>query len=65
MYQHPIIRDDLARFRREDLLRDGAQSAVAAAQPARRRRVRVVIDSVVESLADRPSVRRAVRRRHA
>lgn len=65
MQQHPIIRDDLARFRQEDLLRDGAQSAVAAAEPVRRRRVRVVIDSVVESLADRPSVRRAVRRRHA
>jgi hypothetical protein len=61
MHQHPIIRDDLARFRQEDLLRDGAQPAVAAAPPARRRRVRAVTRSVVESLA----VRRAVRHRHA
>jgi hypothetical protein len=65
MHQHPIIRDDLARFRQDDLLRDGAQPAVAAAQPAPRRRVRVVIDSVVESFAVRPSVRRVTHRRHA
>ena len=65
MQPHPIIRNDLVRFHQEDLRRDGAQPPVATARRARRRPVRVVIDSVVESLAVRPSVRRAVRSRHA
>lgn len=65
MQEHPIIRDDLARFRQEDLRRDGAQPRVATPQQARRRRARVVVDCVIESFAVRPSVRRAFRRRHA
>jgi len=65
MQPHPIIREDLARFRQERLLRDGAQPRVAEARPARRTQVRVAVYSAVRSLAGRPSGRRAVRRRHA
>ena len=65
MQLHPIIRDEIARIRQEDLLRDGAQPPVAAAQQTRRARLRVVLGSYVEALAVRLSVRRAVRRHSA
>ena len=65
MHQHPIIRDELARFHQENLLRDGAQASVPSAQRAARRRHHLSVRSAAVALAARLSVRVGVSRRHA